>query len=146
MIVKATCQKEWQALMQFLNHHAHVQPSADMEHIGWVVEEQLQMVVGLSAFLGSTCQIHVAMEPDFKFTPKEMLRQVFHHAFVTKKRRLILGIVNSRNQAAMVYDTHLGFNEMWRIPRMHDENGDIVVMGMHRYECRFLEENKEKAA
>ncbi len=146
MIVKATNKKEWDALMQFLHHYAHISPTADMEHIGWVVNDNLQMVVGINAFMGKTCQMHVAMAPEFKFTPKEMLRVVFKHVFKTKNRELVLGIVNSKNADAMKYDQHLGFKELWRLPKMHDDGGDIVVLGMKRDECRFMGHPEEEAA
>lgn len=124
--------------MQFLNHYAGVSPTADMEFVGWVVQDKLQMVVGMNAFLGKTCQIHVAMLPDFKFTPKEMLRTVFKHVFKTKDREMILGVVNSKNKEAVKYDEHLGFKELFRIPKMHDDGGDITILGMRREDCRYM--------
>lgn len=138
MIVKPKTQVEWQACMQFLNQHAFVQPTADMEFAAWVVQDQLEMVVGFNAYLGETCQMHVAMAPGFEFTPKEMLKHCFDHVFNQRKRSLILGIVNSRNEKAMRYDEHLGFKELWRLPKMHEDGGDIVVLGLHKKDCKFL--------
>ena len=138
MIVKPTSQHEWSALMQFLNHYALVQPTADMKLMGWVVGDNLKMVVGLNGFMGKVCQMHVAMAPDFQFTPKEMLKEVFKYAFLNLKIGQILGLVNSLNEKAMNYDQHLGFTELWRLPKMHDEGGDIVIFGMTKDQCRYL--------
>jgi len=132
--------------MQFLNHYAHVSPTADMEFAGWVINDELQMVVGFNAFMGKTCQMHVAMLPHFKFTPKAMLKHCFEHAFKTRKRELVLGIVNSNNTEALAYDKNLGFEELWKLPRMHDDEGDIVVLGLRKENCRFLGLNLVKAA
>jgi hypothetical protein len=143
MIALPNSPREWTVLTQFLNHYSFVQPSADLQVMGWVVEDDLKMVVGFNAFLGKTCQMHVAMKPDWKFTPKLMLRASFEHAFNTRGCELVLGIVNSFNEEALTYDHHLGFEEMWRLPKMHDEGGDIVVLGMRREMCRYIAKVEE---
>ena len=135
-------------MVAFLQHYAFVVPTKDMHFIGWVVDNKLVMLVCLNGFLGKVCQMHVAMVPEWKFTPRAMLRKVFHTAFVEFKRETVLGIVNSLNDLAMEYDQHLGFKELWRLPKMHDEGGDIVVFGMAKDDCRFLNmlESVEEAA
>jgi len=138
VIVVPKDQKEYQAMVAFLQAYALVQPTADMQCIGWVTENRLRLCVGFNAFLGKTCQIHVAMEPGYEFTPKEMLEAVFSHAFVTLKRHLLLGIVNSNNRRAMRYDRHLGFKEVTRLKGMHDDAGDVVVFSMTQEDCRYL--------
>lgn len=143
MIVSASNQKEWEALAQFLNFHARVAPSTDLKLIGWVRENKLVMVVGFNGFMGKLCSIHIASAPEFHYTPKAMLREVFNYAFNTANRELVIGVLNSTNNAAVKYDEHLGFKEMWRIPNMHDDGGDVVVFGMHKHECGYLENTSE---
>ena len=127
------------AMMEFLRTFAHVQPSKDMKVMGWLGDGgHLVMVVGFNAFIGATCQIHVAMVPDFHFTPKAMLEAVFRHAFDDFNRAKLIGIVNSKNTDAMKYDLHLGFKEEFRMPGLHDDGGDIVILGMTRAECKYL--------
>lgn len=128
----------------FLSAHALVQPTRDLRVIGWVTENKLRMVVGLNAFIGGVCQIHVAMEPGYEFTPKAMLEYVFFEVFNVLKVKQLLGIVNSHNRKAMVYDKHLGFSEITRLPGMHDDGGDLVLLGMKAEDCRYLD--KEMAA
>ena len=139
MIVTASNHEEWQALTGFLRHHAGVQPSTDMQCMGWVSEGRLVIVVGMNGFLGKVAQIHQAFAPDWHFSPREMLREVFKYAFVTAQRELLLGIVNSRNEKAMRMDEHLGFRELFRLPGVHDDGGDMVLMGMTKNECRYLD-------
>ena len=131
-------------LAAFLQKHAGVAPSTDAKLMAWVEtagdEAKLCLVVGFNAFLGSVCQMHVAMAPDYHFTPKEMLRATFHHAFNDFKVKKLLGIVNSKNEKAMKYDLHLGFTEEHRMPGMHDDDGDIVILSMTREQCKYLEE------
>jgi RimJ/RimL family protein N-acetyltransferase len=132
--------------MHFLNHYAFVAPTADMVMLGWVVDDDLKIVVGFNGFMGSVCQMHVAMRPDFRFSPKEMLRECFKYAYNVRNCKMVLGLVNSLNEAAMKYDQHLGFKELWRLPKMHDDSGDIVVLGLPKEECRYLTMFEEKAA
>lgn len=146
MIVGAKNQQEWQALAQFLHLYAHVQPSADLKMIGWVRGGELSMVVGFNGFVGKVAQIHVGMLSDFHYTPKAMLREVFGYAFNLAERKLLLGIVSSKNLDAIRYNEHLGFNELWRLPDMHEDNGDIIVMGMYKHECRYLVPNHTKVS
>lgn len=140
MIVGATNEKEWNAMVQFLNFYSGVQPSVDLKMIGWVKNNKLAMVVGFNGFFGKICNIHVAMLPEFHFTPKVMLKEVFNYVFNTSQRELVLGILNSNNHEAIRYDEHLGFTELSRIPGMHDEGGDVVVLGMYKQDCKYLEE------
>ena len=145
MIVVPTSAYEQEAMALFLRLHAGVTPSADMAMIGWADETGLKMAVAFNAFVGKTCQIHVAMKPGHMFTPKELIKEVFTFAFETANRELLLGIVNSKNTAAMHYDLKLGFKEIMRLEGMHEDGGDIVVLGMKKSECRWLTSKKEHA-
>lgn len=142
MIVAPRNAEEWQALTGFLRHHAQVQPSVDMQCIAWVNEEQkLAIVVGFGGFMGSIAQIHTAYAEGWHFTPRSMLRAVFGYAFNDLKREMLLGIVNSKNVKAMRMDLHLGFREIFRLPGMHDDGGDIVILAMRKDECRYLDKS-----
>ena len=137
---------EYDCMGAFLQALAYVKRSSDLSMVGWVTEDKLRMVVGLNGFIGGVCQIHVAMEPGYEFTPKAMLEYVFHKVFVELGVKQLLGIVNSHNRKAMVYDKHLGFSEIMRLPGMHDDGGDLVLLGMKPEECRYLDMKKEMAA
>lgn len=131
-------------LAKQLQDLAGVAPSTDAKLMAWAEaddknEVQLRLIVGFNAFIGKTCQIHVAMTEGFHFTPKEMLREVFENAFNRFKVEKLIGIVNSKNEKAMNYDFRLGFVEEFRFPGMHDDGGDIVVLTMTRDQCRYLQ-------
>ena len=71
---------------------------------------------------------------------------MFNFAFGTEEgqaaREMIIGVVNSKNVAALKYDLHLGFKELFRIPKMHDDDGDVVILGMTRDECKYLDQKE----
>lgn len=144
MIVAPSNKEQFQIMASFLLHHAKVQPSPDMKLIAWWDDaaKELKVVVGLDSFIGKTCQIHVAMVKDYAFTPRALLDVVFDYAFNALGREMLLGTVNSRNVAAIRYDKHLGFVENHRIPGMHEDGGDIVLMSMLKEQCRYLKQKE----
>lgn len=144
MIVAPRTPEQAALTATFLEEYAGVQPSKDLVMIGWLEQDSLKIVVGMHGFLGKVCQIHIAFAPDWHFSPREMLRVVFNYAFVTRGCELLIGIVNSKNEQAMRFDAHLGFKELHRIPGMHDDGGDIVILGLRKSDCKYLK--KEEAA
>jgi len=148
VIVTARNPDEWQALTGFLKHYAGVEASTDLQCIGWVSDEEkkLAIVVGFNGFIGKLAQIHVAYAEGWHFTPRAMLREVFRYAFDVTKREMLIAVVNSKNERAMRMDLHLGFREIFRLPRMHDDDGDMVVLGMAKGECRYLDVKTEEVA
>lgn len=130
---------------------AGVQPCADMKSLAWCEEDEngsavLRLIVGFTAFIGKTCQIHVAMAEGFHFTPKAMLEVVFDTAFNKLGIEKLLGVVNSKNEKAMNYDFRLGFVEEYRMPGLHDDGGDIVLLSMTREQCRYLKQDQIEVA
>ena len=138
MIIYPQNPQEEAAMMAFLSHFALVAPTADMKCIGWEEDGDLKMVVGLNAFIGAVCQIHVAMAKGFHFTPRALLTEVFDGAFNRFNVAKLIGIVNSLNVKAMRYDLHLGFKEEHRMVGMHDDGGDLVILSMSRTDCKYL--------
>lgn len=139
MIIYPSNPQQWSILATFLHKHTGVHPSADLKLVAWLdpVVNQLRLVVGMNGFIGKVCQMHVAMQ-DYSYTPREMLQHTFHCAFNEYGCEKILGVVNSKNEKAMRYDLHLGFKEEHRLPGMHDDGGDIVLLSMTREACRYL--------
>jgi len=142
VIVSPTNAEQWQTMAQFLREHANVQPSLDLRMVGWLSEGQLVIVVGFNAWIGSVCQIHMAFDRNWHFAPRQLLREVFRYAFIDAKREMLIGIVNSKNERAMRMDLHLGFTEVTRLPGLHDDGGDIVVLGMRKDQCRYLQDQE----
>jgi hypothetical protein len=144
VIVKPNDGVEQYACQAFLLQHAGVSPSADARYIGWVEDNRLRVLVCYNGFVGKVCQMHIAMAPDYHYSPRAMLRECFRYAFEDCKREMVLGVVNSLNLRTMRYDIHLGFKELYRLPKMHDDGGTLILMGMTKDECIWL--NQEAVA
>ena len=148
MIFAPKTSQDFKALAEFMRDKAFVQPTPDTRYIAWIDPGggAIKMVVALNSFVGKTCQIHVAMRDGFSFTPRKMLEAVFEYAFDTAERELLVGVVNSKNKTAMAYDRHLGFVESHRLPGVHDDGGDVVIMTMNRSQCKYLKAKVKEAA
>jgi RimJ/RimL family protein N-acetyltransferase len=120
-----------------------VQPCADFQALCWVNEyNQIEIVIGFTAFIGKTCQIHIAALKG-GYTPKQVLRAAFEYPFLQLGMEKVFGIVNSLNTRAMEYDRKVGFKEAARFEGVHDDGGDLVVFCMDKADCRWIKERKK---
>ena len=138
-----------QMIANFMRNLSGVDPSEQTIYLGWLKENEsgsaeLAIGVAFNGFMGNCCQIHVAMAPGYSFSPREMLQASFRYAFEQLKRERLIGIVNSNNEKAMAFDSHLGFEEIARIPGAHDEGGDVVVLSMTKDQCKYLKEEDDE--
>jgi len=137
MIVAPTNTEQWNKLAWFLKSASGTHPSADMKLMGWVSDDKIRAVVGFNNFMGKACFAHFGLEYGYNFTPREGLREAFNYIFKTCGMELVLATVNSKNDESKQYMRHLGFKEMYKIPRMHTDGGDIVLYGMRYKDYKF---------
>jgi hypothetical protein len=129
--------------IQILLNEIGVQPCGDLQALFWVnKEQQVEWVIGYTAFIGKTCQMHM-VNLKGGYTPKELLKGAFDYPFNQCNLSKVFGIVNSKNVKAMEYDQKLGFTEAKRFDGMHEDGGDIVVFEMNKADCRWIKERKK---
>lgn len=105
---------------------AHVTPSMDL----------VAVAVAYQNFIGRTCCMHtVIQKPEF-VTPR-VVRETFNYPFNICGLSAVLALVDSENQAALDFDSRLGFKEIYRIPEGGLE-GDLIVLEMQRSKCRWI--------
>lgn len=83
--------------------------------------------------------MHAAGEPGW-LSPT-LLWVIFHYAFVVCGANMVIGLVSSGNDAAIRFNTHVGFKTVLNLEGAHPD-GSLLLMTMLRRECRFL--NKER--
>ena len=88
-----------------------------------------------SDYTGRSIRMHMAGEPGW--ASQEMVWIAFDYPFVQLKVELVLGTVSSLDEKVLDYDHRLGFRELARIPGAVPD-GDLVVLGMMRGDCRWL--------
>jgi len=143
VIVAANTTDRMLAAKGILRNQAGVVPTPDLQALMWVnpTTTEIEWVVGFDGFVGKCCQMHV-VNLSGSPTPRKYLWACFDYPFNQAGMEFVTGIVNSNNKEAMRFDKHLGFTELARLPGAHDEGGDLVVMKMHKSECRWLKLGK----
>jgi len=140
MLQSAQSNEARQIAADILLREVGVQPCGDLKALFWVDDEnKIEWVVGYTAFIGKTCQMHVINLTE-AYTPKALLFGAFDYPFNYLGVEKIIAIVNSLNTRAMNYDKKLGFTEVVRLEGMHDDGGDLVVLEMNKADCRWIRE------
>jgi len=88
-------------------------------------------------FLAHAVMLHMAGSEDNWATP-DFLWMVYDFAFNRLKKRWVLGLVDSTNARALDIDQRMGFHEVARLPRILENDADLIVLGMERHECWAL--------
>jgi L-amino acid N-acyltransferase YncA len=142
MIFSAQTLEAKKVASDILFNEIGVQPCADLQAIFWVnSNNQIEWVVGYTAFIGKTCQMHM-VNLKGGYTPKQLLKAAFEYPFGQLGVEKAFGIVNSQNEKAMEYDKKLGFKEAVRFAGVHTDGGDLVVFEMNKADCRWIKERK----
>lgn len=143
MLCMATTPEAKRVALDILRREIGVQACADFEALFWLDENKdIEWVVGYTSFLGKTCQGHM-VNLKGGYTPKKLLFAVFDYPFNYRGIEKVLGIVNSLNTKALAFDLKVGFKEILRLPGMHDDGGDLVVVEMNKSECRWIKGHKK---
>lgn len=146
MIVSANTPELTRLAKEILLREIGVRATHDLRAMFWVNKDTnlIEWVVGYDGFIGKCCQMHVVNLGGTP-APRKMLWAAFDYPFNKAGMKAVTGIVNSKNEKAMRFDKHLGFKELARLPGMHDDGGDLVVMKMQEHECKWLKEKKYEA-
>jgi len=83
--------------------------------------------------------IHVAARPGALWCRPEILHHIFYYPFQQLDCRLLLAPVRESNMASRKTVEALGFSLDGRLRKMDDEK-DVLLYGMLREECRWVNE------
>lgn len=132
-------------MFKFMKQNCGAELTEKAHVIGWVSEGELVICVGIDGWLGKTAQIHVAFASTWSYPPKQMLQAVFLHCFNHCKIETLLGVVNSNNVRALKFDERIGFREIARLPKQHEDGGDMVLLAMKQDECAYMNPEAARA-
>lgn len=140
MLQSAQSVEAKQVAADILFREIGVQPCNDLQALFWVdAENKIEWVVGYTAFIGKTCQVHM-VNLKGGYTPKGLLFGAFDFPFNHCGLEKVFGIVNSNNTKAIEYDRKLGLKEVLRFKGMHEDGGDLVVLHMDKADCKWIRE------
>lgn len=129
----------------YFNKHLGVRESSDFRGVLYVPDEfdgrtmemeHIAVAVAYNGFVGRTCCMHTVITRPDLVSPR-IVRNAFEYPFLRADCMAVMGLVDSDNDAALRFDSKLGFREVARIPD-GGFTGDLVVMQMLRSECRWL--------
>lgn len=110
---------------------------SNYEAIGLEKDGQLVAGVVFDSYVDQArCCMHVAGEGR-SWLNREYLWLCFHYAFEQMGCKVVIGLVSADNANALRFDTHLGFEEVARIPNGSGDC-DLVILAMQREQCRWL--------
>jgi RimJ/RimL family protein N-acetyltransferase len=69
---------------------------------------------------------------------RSFLGEVFRYPFEQLRVQRVTGLVPARNEQAARFDEHLGFKLEGRVRQILPDGDDVLVYGMLKSECRFL--------
>lgn len=110
----------------------------DFQAIGYERDGRLIAVCVFNFYTGYDMALHIAAEPGALWCTREFLTACFRYAFVQNGCRRVTGYVPAKNSKALRLDEHLGFVYEGR-KREALPDDDLVILGMTRGACRYLE-------
>lgn len=88
---------------------------------------------------GANILMHVASDGSRHWMTPAYLAACFRYAFVQEKCNRITGLVRADNVDAQRFDEHLGFKREGQLRAACTDGTDLIVYGMLKSECRFIE-------
>lgn len=99
---------------------------------------EIRAAVIYENFSGNNISMHVASD-GARWLTRRFLHAAFFYPFLELKVDRVTGCVPDSNEASKRFCEHLGFKREGVIRRGADDGGDLILFGMLRDECRFLE-------
>lgn len=88
---------------------------------------------------GSNIHMHVASNGTRHWMTPAYMAACFRYAFVQEKCNRITGLVRADNVDAQRFDEHLGFKREGQLRAACTDGTDLIVYGMLKSECRYIE-------
>lgn len=107
--------------------------------IGLEQDDQLVAGVVFNLKAGSNIMMHVASDGSRHWMTPAYLAACFRYPFIQEGCNRITGLVRADNLDAQRFDEHLGFKSEGRLRAACTDGTDLIVYGMLKSECRFIE-------
>lgn len=139
MVILPRRKEDRLAAEKILYEEAGVQYTPDLKTLVWLDKKgYIRWVVGYNNFLGKSVQMHIASIKGYETRPRQLLYDAFDFPFNVLHVDLLIGVINSLNIHALNFDLKLGFREKTRWKNMHEDGGDLIILEMHKNDCRWL--------
>jgi len=127
------------AVMHWVAHKIGVAPFEKYMAIGLETEDGLIAGVVFDNRCEANIMMHVASDGSRHWMTPAYMSACFGYAFTQEKVNLIIGLVRADNEDAQRFDEHLGFKKRGQLPQACTDGTDLIVYGMLKSECRYIE-------
>lgn len=110
----------------------------DAYSIGLEKDGVIVSVAVFDNFSTADCHVHLASDGSKAWMNKAYLLAAFAYPFTQLGLRRLTGVVPAKNAAALAFDEHIGFVREGYCPHALPDD-DIVILGMLRENCRFID-------
>lgn len=106
------------------------------------LEKNGELIAGVvyDCFTGNSVSMHVASDKSKNWMISSYLYFCFAYPFIALKCNRVTGLVQENNIDALNFDLKLGFKQEGRLRAACSDGSDIIVLGMLKDECRFLQD------
>lgn len=128
-------------VMHFVASRTGEDAYRDYSAIGLELDGELVAGVVYTLYTGinGAVMMHVASDGSRKWMTPAFLGACFRFPFLQLQCRRVTGLVRADNFPAQRFDEHLGFRREGLIREGCNDGVDLILYGMLRSECRFLE-------
>ena len=109
--------------------------------LGIELDGQLVAVAMYNGFTNTSCAIHIVSDGGRRWALRSFLEVAFHYPFVQMGLNRVTAYVPASNIDALILDLRLGF-QIEGTMREGTEGDDLVVMGMLRRNCKWINEDE----
>ncbi len=111
--------------------------------IGWGRPNDIRAVAIYERWSGNDCCVHLVSDNKPGWLSRHFLAAGFQYPFSVVGLRRITGLVPASNPRAIKLNLHFGYRVEGRLRLAADDGSDLIIMGMLREECRFLQSERD---
>lgn len=127
-------------IMRFVADRTDEKEYCDYTAIGLEKDGELVAGVIFTNYTRAAILMHVASDGSRSWMTPGFLAASFRYPFIQLGCRRVTGLVRADNTPAQHFDEHLGFRREGILREGTTDGCDLIVYGMLKSECRFLEE------
>lgn len=132
-------------IMQFVAARVGEDCFRDYTALGLERDGELVAGVLFTNYTHASILMHVASDGSRHWITPAFLGAVFRYPFIQLGCRRVTGLVRADNFAAQRFDEHLGFRREGMMREGTTDGCDLILYGMLKSECRFLQERLQVA-
>lgn len=127
-------------IMQFVAARVDEESFRDYTALGLEKDGEIVAGVLFTNYTRASILMHVASDGSRHWITPAFLAATFRYPFIQLGCRRVTGLVRADNADAQRFDEHLGFRREGVMREGTNDGCDLILYGMLKSECRFLQE------